>query len=214
MSGPAFADLYASITTDLSNQGYAVSDHCDTLLAERLAQQLGVVTGGWQTLTPKQEDAAHPWSLSGRYGLGRFPWHIDGAVASVPPKLLVMQCISASAVSEPTQLLDFMHESTLDAAQLLSKVVLRARDKTGWVRYLPAIIHSNGKPMLRWDPRTCEVVDPQWQRVANVIDDTPPTAEVAWLPGRVAFIDNRRNLHRRPPITTTAPRELVRLYVH
>lgn len=214
MSSSALADHPASIVADLANHGYAVVDDCDTGTAEHLARLLGSVRTGWQTLVSKPEDAADPWSLSGRYGLGQFPWHIDGAVASMPPRLFVLHCSSTSDVAEPTELLDFTHESNRNTAQLLSKVVLRARNRTGRIKYLPAILHSGGTPMLRWDPRTCEVARPEWERIGDIIEATPPTSEVAWRPNRVAFIDNRRNLHRRPPIKTAGVRELRRLYVY
>ncbi|MEV7229707.1 TauD/TfdA family dioxygenase [Polymorphospora sp. NPDC051019] len=68
--------------------------------------------------------------------------------------------------------------------------------------------------MLRWDPRTCKVARREWQQVAEIIEATPPTSDVAWQPGRVAFIDNRRNLHRRPPIKAAGTRKLRRLYVY
>jgi L-asparagine oxygenase len=214
MSSSAVADLSASVAEDLDTRGYAVANFDHASDVEAVAGTLGVVSEPWRLLTPKSKDKADPWSLSGRYGLDQFPWHIDGAVAVKPPRYFALYCVAASDDAEPTELLDLAHESNLHVTQLLSRVVLRVRDKVGHVRYLPALRSSGGRRMIRWDPRVCEVARIEWAEIAQTIDSMPPTAAVNWRPSRVVFVDNRRILHRRPPVQGNKVRELNRLYIY
>ena len=79
------------VASRLNERGYAIVDGGSRADAECLARQLGIVQGTWERLVVRDANDAGPWSLSGVFGRSAFPWHTDGAVASVPPRYVVMR---------------------------------------------------------------------------------------------------------------------------
>jgi hypothetical protein len=65
----------------LFRRGYA---WLDGATSSAIGTHLGR-SGPSEMLAPRERATADPWSLSGAYGLGTFPWHTDGAIASNPP---------------------------------------------------------------------------------------------------------------------------------
>lgn len=154
-------------------------------------------------LVAREKVKADAWSLSGAYGLGEFPWHTDGAVSSRPPRWIVLRGLRVPDRTS-TEILD-------PGPSLLAEMrrtVLRAVDRAGRARHLPAAVPDNGRWRIRWDPRTCT---PRVGLSLHEVDVQPTTAVVEWREGRVLILDNTRLLHRRP--TVAAGRVLERTYV-
>ena len=149
---------------------------------------------------------ASPWSLTGRYGRGAFPWHTDGAIARRPPRFVVLQNITVSAV--PTEL------ATVSSEVLgrLASVALRARDRYGHTRLLSAVERTVGGSLMRWDPRACPVAAGP-RGVESLMAELPTEFEVGWDHRRTMIIDNWRVLHRRPHVPEVAQRGLRRWYL-
>lgn len=159
-----------------------------------------------ETLAPRAKDDGARWSHSDHHGFGGFPWHTDGAVSTLPPRWMVLECEVSEGPTE-THLLDPSAEVILR----MRRSVMRVRNQAGRVRYLPAASPSgDGGLRLRWDPRVCEASD---ATLAETIADQPPTGVCEWSPGRVLVVDNWRMLHRRPPVDPASLRRLIRTYV-
>src|SRR3954447_1943625 len=159
MPSPDVEGRRTFVQMDLEHSGIAVVDDCNAETAELMARSLGTVRSQWKMLISRPSELSDPWSLSGQYGLGEFPWHTDGAVASRPPRLLTFHCDEASDDAEPTDVLDLANLAYSSMAELLSKIVLRVTDRAGNSRYLPALRHVAGKLTVRWDSRVSAVTD-------------------------------------------------------
>ncbi|WP_440065595.1 hypothetical protein [Streptosporangium sp. OZ121] len=162
------------------------------------------IAGRWgspQAIVSRERDDS--WSLSGTYGLEAFPWHTDGAISSRPPRWIVLRALSIPQ-STYTELLD------PDPPLLtgLRRTVLRAVDRTGRARHLPAAVSEEGRWRVRWDPRTC---DPRIGLSLDEVEAQDATTIIEWREGRIVVLDNARLLHRRP--TVPAGRVLERTYV-
>lgn len=186
---------------DVSDRGFAfLHGHSSSAIGDQLGR-----SSGSELLTPRDGSVADPWSLSGAYGLGAFPWHTDGAISTKPPHWILLRAIRVTQ-GTCTELLD--PEPELRTA--LRRTVLQARGRAGRIRHLPAAIPHDGGLRLRWDPRIC--IPKTGISIAEV-EQKPPTAVVQWREDLLLIVDNTRLLHRRPPVDGRAVRELERTYV-
>jgi alpha-ketoglutarate-dependent taurine dioxygenase len=185
----------------LSSRGFAFLDGHSSVA---LGGELGRASAA-ELVVPQNRAAADPWSLSGAYGLGGFPWHTDGAISTHPPRWLLLRAVRLSQAT-CTKLLN--PDPSLLA--VLRRTVVRAADRTGRVRYLPAAVPEEGRWRLRWDPRTCT---PRTGLTVEEMERQPPSATIEWHEGRLLIVDNKRLLHKRPPVDGQACRVLERTYV-
>lgn len=146
------------------------------------------------------------WSLSDLNGLGRFPWHTDGAISRVPPHFIVLQNRTLSEV--PTELV----ELPANLARDLGRVALLASDRFGNHQLLSAVDRLKGRDRIRWDIRTC-AVRPGNDAIVDRVDSLQPQVTVQWTEARTLIIDNWRMLHRRPAVPANEERHLRRWYV-
>ncbi|MEU7802441.1 hypothetical protein AB0B10_24580 [Micromonospora arborensis] len=187
---------------ELEAHGWILLDGCSSKDTALLLGRASSAT----ILEPKGFDEARHWSLSGVYGLGAFPWHTDGAISSSPPRWLLLKAVE---LSYPTCTELLVPDAGLVAS--LYGTILRARDKSGRVKYLPAIMpDQGGGSRLRWDPRTCT---PQTGLTIEEVEKKSPSACVEWVVGRLLVIDNFKLLHRRPAVQGQGRRMLERTYV-
>ena len=187
---------------DVQLRGFAVLDDATP---QFVIAQLGQRAGRSEELTPRVREAAAPWSLSGTYGMGSFPWHTDGAVSTDPPRWIVMYAKRISGHTY-TELLD-----PLPSLQLkLRRTVLRVIDNRGRARHLPASLPTKDGLRLRWDPRICT---PLTGASLEEVEGHEPSVKVSWVKGRVLILDNFRLLHRRPGMSGVTERVLERTYV-
>lgn len=191
-----------SLDADLAAKGYC---WLDGATSEDVASELGRASSP-MLLTPKEQPAAPTWSLSGRYGLGAFPWHTDGAISSRPPRWLLLRALELSD-STSTELL----QPGVELFAALRRTVLRACDRVNRVRYLPAVATLPDRSYrLRWDPRTCV---PRTGLTVDQIERQVASARIEWRQGGLLVIDNSRVLHRRPAVERRVKRILERTYV-
>lgn len=155
-----------------------------------------------QPLVARSSEAADPWSHSGQYGLGQFPWHTDGAIDSEPPRYMILECVQ-DLTNTPTELL----VPDPDTVAAMRSTTLTVRDRWDRKRYLPAYSRNANSWRLRWDPR---VATPNTE---DRISSLPATHEVKWSPGVVLVVDNFHALHRRPSVATQGTRVLNRYYI-
>lgn len=187
----------------LEDRGYAV---LRPSIADEVTEALGRVSES-VTIQSVDRQAAPAWSLSGNYGRNAFPWHTDGAISNHPPRWIVLRAVRLST-STSTWLLD------PDPAllSLLRSTVLRAEDRVGHVRYVPAFVPINSQShRIRWDPRTCI---PRKASTLDNVESIAPSVDIQWQQlDQVLIFDNFRMLHRRPAVASDAVRVLERRYV-
>jgi alpha-ketoglutarate-dependent taurine dioxygenase len=187
--------------TDLQDEGIVVLDEAVERV-EEFVRALGRQSAP-QRLRPREADGTN--SHSGRVGLGCFPWHTDGALAVNPPDFLVLRNVGGPS-PVPTEVL----RPSGSLLGNLERVVLTVRHQTGRVERFVAALPSGGSMLVRWDPRVAESSVPE---VLEVVESTPSTQSICWLPGRTVILNNRRLLHRRPPAHQDLHRDIERRYV-
>jgi alpha-ketoglutarate-dependent taurine dioxygenase len=169
-------------------------------------------------LRPQDQAHARPFSLSGRYGMGAFEAHTDGAHELTPPRWSVMRLVASSKTRTPTLLWDF-------AALALGPRVLDQLRRSMWVVhggpqvfYTSILRPSVAGTILRFNRACMQPVSRQSAElgdhlVSSLVLASP--AEHVWQPGEVLVFDNWRMLHGRPRVTQSdlESRRLERLLV-
>lgn len=158
---------------------------------------------------------ADPWSLSGRYGLGEFPWHTDGAISKTPPRYMALLALECEPGGAATQLIDSWERDIKanSVADRLRSVVLRGSDKSGRRRTLRARETVNGETLVRWDPRCLEADERNLREVDESIAFSS-VESIEWLPGELLIVDNWRMLHRRTAVDPSENRRIWRAYAN
>lgn len=210
----------------LQHRGWAriPSDVLDeTALAARtlaLAQHLGKPVRGRarqivEALKPRAPETAPPASLSRKYGLDAFPFHVDTAHWTVPARFMVLSCVSPGQEAVPTLLVnrDDVRLSNDERTIANSAVFLV---KNGRNSFYSSIL-GGGREFIRYDPGCME---PQGQDAAQALTIfthervAPHVQEVAWAPGDSLIMDNWRMLHARAAVgKNSAGRLLLRCLV-
>ncbi|WP_228870796.1 hypothetical protein [Roseibium aggregatum] len=155
-----------------------------------------------QTLVPRINAA--PNSYSGIYGLDRFPFHSDLAHWRVPPRYLLLRCITGYA-DVPTLMID--GNDVIDAVTLdiLARAIFKPRrPRNGSVSLLRLCEPVEDIVRIRWDEvflkpasKIGEVAD---LRVREWLSTCTPTAVSLAETHDTLLIDNWRMLHARSPI--------------
>lgn len=186
-----------------------------------IARQLGNITPGrkgqkLETLTPVSSDAAHPNSLSARYGRSAFPFHTDGAHFPIPARYIVLACVKPGSLQTPTVLIRFddlqLSEEGLDMLERGIFLIRNGRHSfyssiyrasTGFVRFNRDCM----KPVN--DVARSGVV-----HVTEALDSASPLS-INWSVGDVLFFDNWRVLHARGlnNAQTSSDRTLIRIAI-
>lgn len=188
--------------TRLITEGFAVFADRDS--AAPIIKALGPESSAAR-LIPKAPAPSRGWSHSDHFGFGQFPWHTDGAIASEPPRWIVLECERLGSATY-TELL----APAPDLIKLMRRSVATVTTRSGYRKALPvAVPLPGGRVRLRWDPRVCMTSD---GKLAQSISGQPPSTVCEWDPGRVLIFDNWRLLHRRPAVTDP-DRVLIRTYI-
>ena len=181
------------------------SSHAAGLATEimHLARTLGEPMGGRrdrmvEMLMPMAAERAKANSLSERHGLGAFPFHIDGAHRSRPPRFLILACVDAGASPVPTLLARF-HELSLDKVDCQRCATAPFVVRNGR-RSFYSTITAEVRPFVRFDPCCMKPLCPDADALAKTIaarsEELGPTA-IYWMAGDILILDNWRVLHGR-----------------
>jgi len=153
-------------------------------------------------LRPTDRNAAHPNSLSARFGKGDQPLHTDGAHLAEPPDLLVLVCKGTSRT--PTRI---MRVGSDVPSCVRHGVFLVANGKDSF--FTTAYYNSR----LRFDPGCMTPCDARAREALRYFDSLYTSArEHRWDdPGIILVIDNRQTLHARPSAADDPDREIHRI---
>lgn len=159
-------------------------------------------------LRPTTKDAAHPNSLSARYGLGTQPLHTDGAHHVEPPSILVF--IAETTSTTPTWLRRIGGTDGVRPPwpSLRSGMFLVGTGPASF--FATAWGHPGG---LRYDPGCMTPCDARARVAADFLSDTSEAVPHHWLEaGHVLVVDNARTLHGRGAVEQgEEARELMRI---
>lgn len=211
-----------SIKSDVTRKGYAfVRDSYPASETAAVADMLGKPMALWEgrlvhDLIPRRSST--PNTYSGIYGLDRFPFHSDLAHWRMPPRYLLLRCVTGYA-DVPTLLIDgrtLIEAVTLD---ILSRAIFKQRrPRDGRLSLLRLCEHTDDCHRLRWDEvflkpasKIGEIAD---LRVRDWLAHCKPLSIGLARAGDTLIIDNWRMLHARSPIPTgRADRKIERVYL-
>lgn len=186
-------------TNDLDRDGVTLLKWSPEKSLEALARGLGFSPRERRVLVPRGS-GRYP-SLSANHGLGKFPWHTDGAQRVRPPRWLLLR--STGEPREPTLLLNGVH---LAARSEFTADLSAASWLVRGARPFYAPIVSPRENALRWNPdlmrprgSRAPAVDVRWRRL---LAEAKPIRH-KWRPGEVLILDNWRWLHSRPAIAAS-----------
>lgn len=155
-----------------------------------------------ERLTPVEKNEAHPCTLSEKYGLDDFPFHVDGSHWTTPPRYVALGCLDAGVSDVPTLLVDW------NAIGLSAMDLQRLKTAIYWVRNgrysFYSTILSNDRFFVRYDPGCMHPQTSEAEAISNdflerLRSSVPQT--IHWKAGQVLVIDNWRMLHARGQAT-------------
>lgn len=181
----------------------------------RIAESLGTPVRGRATqtvevLTPKAPEAAHPASLSRKYGLDAFPFHVDTAHWTVPARYMVLSCVSPGEEVVPTLLVNRDHLHLSDEEQAIAKSAVFLV-KNGRNSFYSSIL-GDARGFVRYDPGCMEPLSQDSAHALRLFSHervAPHIQKVAWEPGDSLIIDNWQMLHARAAANKNASRRLL-----
>lgn len=211
-----------SFKQEVSRHGYAfVPEYCPKTDIVELASSLGQPLTPWegrlvQDLTPRA--TATPNTYSGIYGLDRFPFHTDLAHWRLPPRYLLLRCVTGYT-DIPTLLLDgttIFDAVTLDI--LTRAIVKPRRPRDGGFTLLRLCEATDDGYCFRWDDvflkPASRIGDLAVQRIRDQLPKYQPLSIALARTGDTLLIDNWRMLHARPPVSAEhADRKIQRIYL-
>lgn len=211
-----------SLKEGVARDGYAfVRDYCPGADALAVANALGRPLEPWeggtvQDLVPRS--IATPNTYSGSYGLGCFPFHTDLAHWRIPPRYLLLRCVTGYA-DVPTLLLD--GKSIFDAVTLdiLTRAIFKPRrPRNGALALLRLCEPTSDGYCFRWDELflkpASKIGELASQRIKEQLDKCEPLKIALARVGDTLLIDNWRMLHARSPIPAEREnRKIQRIYL-
>lgn len=214
------------VSEDLANCGFAVvrghMPGVNTLAAVSDFGHVDVVEGlaPVQTLVPKSRTSSPPNTYSGNFGLREFPLHTDLAHWALPPRFLVLRCVSG-VEAVPTRILDGVMLLNKFGLTKLRRILVQPRRPMRNGKQLLNLCEpgtSRGPCRLRWDSIYLRPANAEASRgFADVLEylSGVPAQEISLVdPGDTLIVDNWRSLHGRGGAGPAATgRKIERVYL-
>lgn len=203
-------------------RGYAfVQDYYPDTDTVAVAQAVGQPLLPWedrlvQKLVPRS--SAPPNTYSGIYGLGRFPFHTDLAHWRLPPRYLLLRCVTGYA-DIPTLLVDGHTLIEAVTPDILTRAIFKPRrPRNGTLILLRLCEPKDDGHCLRWDEvflkPASKIGDIADLRVREWLAECTPLSIALARAGDTLLIDNWRMLHARSPIPAgREDRKIDRIYL-
>jgi len=216
------SQMTRSLKQEVTRHGYAfVHEYCPTTdiiaLANALGQPLTPWEGGLvQDLVPRA--TATPNTYSGIYGFDRFPFHTDLAHWRLPPRYLLLRCVTGY-VDVSTFLLDGLAIFDAVTLDILTRAVFKPRrPRYGEITLLRLCEPTDDGYCFRWDDvflKSASIIgDIASQRIRELLPKCQPLSIALARPSDTLLIDNWRMLHARSPIPAEhVNRKIQRLYL-
>lgn len=197
-----------SLKENVTRHGYAhFQEYCTGMETIAVAETLGQPLTSWkgavvQDLVPRA--TATPNTYSGIYGLEGFPFHSDLAHWRLPPRYLLLRCVTGYE-DVPTLLLDgqtIIDTVTLD---ILARAIFKPRrPRGGRLTLLRLCEPTDDGYRFRWDEMflrpASKIGDIAGQRIREQLGKCEPLSIALARAGDTLLIDNWRMLHARSPV--------------
>lgn len=214
------------VSKDLAERGFAVvRDHMPGASALAAVSDFGhvdVVEGlaPVQTLVPKDQTSSPPNTYSGNFGLCEFPLHTDLAHWALPPRFLVLRCVSG-VEAVPTRILDGQTLLRKFGLTNLRRVLVQPRRPMRNGKQLLNLCEPGtelGTCRLRWDSVYLKPANAEASRVfADILEylSGVPVQQISLVdPGDTLIVDNWRSLHGRGSAgASVTGRKIQRVYL-
>ncbi|MDF2863902.1 MAG: hypothetical protein K0S02_4174 [Achromobacter mucicolens] len=211
-----------SLKQEVTKHGYAfVPDYLPTTDSVALANLLGHPLARWegrlvQNLVPRE--TATPNTYSGIYGLDRFPFHTDLAHWRLPPRYLLLRCVTGYE-DVSTQLLDAQAIFEAVTPDILTRAIFRPRrPRDGAIALMRLLEPTDDGYCFRWDEvflkPASRIGDIAGQCIREQVSRCQPVSIGLTRPCDTLLIDNWRMLHARAPIPPQClNRRIERIYL-
>lgn len=211
-----------SLKGDIARDGYTfMRAYCPGIDALAVANALGQPLEPWeggtvQDLIPRPSST--PNTYSGSYGLGCFPFHTDLAHWRIPPRYLLLRCLTGYA-DVPTLLLDGKDIFDAVTLDILTRAIFKPRrPRNGRLGLLRLYEPTSEGYCFRWDELflkpASRIGDIASQRVKEQLIKSEPLRIALTQVGDTLIIDNWRMLHARSPIPAEREdRRVQRIYL-
>lgn len=207
------------LSDHLQRDGCArISAHSPDETTLAVAERIGAVSSirgvsSVQELAPRRTEEAAPTSYGGIYGLSAFPLHTDMAHWHIPPRYLLLRCISAAPVE--TLVVHFREVLADEDDVTLRRSVFRPRRRIEG--RLTSLRLKHGE-MHRWDPIFIVPVTAEAERLRERLVTRLSSTSAAKLaldgPTDCLLLDNWAVMHGRTHVPPTAMhRRLERVYL-
>jgi hypothetical protein len=200
-------------------QGYVSLNAGPSKPVAQAMQDLALLMGGralggrggriLETLETLDAHEAPSRSLSSYSGRGAQPWHVDGSHLVVPPRYLILGCVSVIGTgAPPTQLMRIKAAGFPFPASRREVFVVR----NGRSSFYSTIVNPD-RSWVRFDPGCMKACTEQGCSLLKSIESSPvePCFNLDWVAGDVLIVDNWAVLHRRASATGAGFRTLLRI---
>jgi L-asparagine oxygenase len=217
--------MLEQLADTVSRSGFAfIGEYAPELsttdVAAELSLELGLpIMSEARALRPCEQESASPNTYSGNFGHNEFPLHTDLAHWIVPPRYLVLRCITGT-MNVGTRLLD--GHNLLDAIgrTVLSRSLVQPRRPIDRRRALLRLLDSRdgSAQFLRWDslfivPATRSSAM-AFAAVREYVDSAAANELALAKPADTLVIDNWRMLHGRSRVdSASTARRIDRAYI-
>jgi L-asparagine oxygenase len=207
---------------NVTRHGYAfVQDYLPGTNTIVVARALGHPLAPWegglvQELVPRV--SATPNSYSGIYGVDRFPFHTDLAHWRLPPRYLLLRCVTGYA-DVATLLVDgqtLIDTITLD---ILTRAIFKPRrPRDGALPLMRLCEPTDDGHRLRWDgvflKPASKIGVMADQQIREFLAQSEPNSISLARAGDTLLVDNWRMLHARTPIPAGRENRIIeRIYL-
>jgi L-asparagine oxygenase len=206
----------------IANDGYAfVSEYCPGTDIAEIANGIGQPLTPWegglvQELVPRA--TATPNTYSGIYGLDSFPLHTDLAHWRVPPRYLLLRCVTGYK-NVPTLLLDGQTILDVVTPEILTRAIFKPRrPQNGKIKLLRLYEFTDSSYCFRWDEIFINPASKIGEVARCLVREQLRRLELSSIAlahtGDTLLIDNWRMLHARSPIPAGCNRRKIqRIYL-
>lgn len=185
-----------------------------------VAQRLGMLcclrTGESpiQVLKPTNCANAKLNTYSGMFGLDDFPFHTDMAHWFVPPKYIILRCMTGSPLVNTPLLDGYQIVSSVGEALMARAVVQPRRAVNGKISHMRIYEPSRDtRRFLRWDSNFIRPSSPNSKICMDAFETSIRHSKAAntclWRTGDTLVIDNWRMLHARTYVPPDAQNRLI-----
>lgn len=191
---------FEEVFADLERKGFSIFNYTNDLsdLLHSLLNDSSIYVDK-DYLQPEKENFRNIGAWSNIYHDNEFPLHTDFAYKEIPPRYIVLQCLSISYSSRPTYILDW-NLIPSDITKTLINVVWKINHKErNCALKLWSPLRDHNVKILRYDPVCMKPYFKKNSHASEIISNVFKTYSdsVFWEVNKCVIFDNWRCFHGR-----------------